>query len=140
MNTKNSVALFFYAALLLTLGAIPKWIEPEIAEQAFWFSFAGALLCAAWGVLGLFGFRRRIGPGLTLAAIAFVLLSQAVIRWMPSGSGKPTSLLLTVLITLMLFVTLGLFAWMMPREDFAPRSAAGSEKIHGPAAKPRKAA
>jgi hypothetical protein len=123
------MALIVYGALLLTLGAIPQWIEPETAEQAFWFGFAGALLCAAWGVLGMFGFRRRIGPGLTLAVIAFVLLSQAVIRWIPAGGGKPVSLLLTVLITLMFFATLGLLAWMMPREDFAPpRNAAGAHK------------
>lgn len=140
MNMKHSMALVPYGGLLLLLGMVPQWVEPDMAEQAFWFGFTGALLCAAWGVLGLFGFRRRIGPGLTLAAIAFVLLSQAVIRWMPSSADKTESVLLTVLITLTFLATLGLLAWMMPREDFAPHSAAGPEKIQGPAAKPRKAA
>ncbi len=140
MNTKNSIALIAYAGLLIVLSIIPRWIEPEIDEWALLFGVVAGFLCQFWGLLGVFGLRRRIGAGLTLVAIIFVLLYQTVIRWMPSSGGKPTSLLLTVLITVMLGVTVGLFVWLMPHEEFGPPGAAGAQKKQDTAARTRKPA
>jgi hypothetical protein len=138
MNTKQSIALMAYAGLLIVLGILPQWIEPEIAERALVFGLVSGLLCQLWGVLGLFGFRRRICVALTLLPIILVFLSQAVTRWMPASGGKPTSLLLTVLITLMLGATMGLFVWIMPHEQYGPPSAVGGQKKQDAAGSTRK--
>jgi len=128
MNTKILVALMVYAALLIAASAVPLWAERAMASRAILFGCVSGALCLIWGFLGFLGFRRRIGAGLTLGVIGFVLLSQTVTRWLPSSGGKPESFLLTVLITIMLVVTLGLLGWMIPREDFEPPDAAGAQK------------
>ena len=126
MNTRMSIALMIYAVVLIAASAIPLCVEREIATRAVIFGCAVGALCLMWGFLGLLDFRRRIGPGLTLGLTAFVLLSQTVTRWMPSSGGKPESLLFTIAITLMLFATLGLLGWMLPREDFQPPGKTGT--------------
>lgn len=118
MNKKHSIALIVYAGLLIVVSAIPLWVEREIASRALMFGCTVGVLCQVWGLLGLFGFRRRIGPGLTLGLTGFVLLAQTVTRWMPSSDDKTESLLFTIAVTLMLLVTLGLLGWMLPREEF----------------------
>lgn len=138
MNTKIFVALIVYAGLLIVVSAVPLWVERETASQALLFGGVAGVLCLFWGVRGLFGSRRHLGPGLTLGVISFVLLSQTVTRWMPSSGGEPGSLLLTILITIMLFVTLGLLAWLLPREDFGKPNTAGVQKKQDAAATTRK--
>ncbi|MCX7824088.1 MAG: hypothetical protein N2689_00835 [Verrucomicrobiae bacterium] len=140
MNTRHSLALMAYAGLLIILAAVPSYIEPETTARAFGFCCVAGFFCLLWGTLGLFGFRRRIGAGLTLGAIGFVLLTQAVTRWMPSAGGQPSSLLLTVLITLLFFVTVGLLAWILPREDFTSRNTTGAPPKREIGAATRKAA
>ncbi len=104
-----------------------------MATRALLFGIAGGMLCQVWGVLGLFGFRKLLGAGLTLGAISFVLLSQAITRWMPSSSDQHESLLVTILITLTLFITLALLGWMLPREEFPMQD--GTQSRNKPEAK-----
>jgi hypothetical protein len=104
------------------------------------FGGAAGLLCLVWGFLGLSGIRRRIGPGLTLGLTAFVLLAETVTRWLPSSNGKPTSLLFTIVMTVMLVLTLALLGWMLPREDFVQPGAAGTQRKQEPDATKRKSA
>lgn len=106
--------------------------------KAFLFGCVAGVLCQLWGVLGLFGFRGLAGPGLTLGAISFVLLSQTVIRWLSTINNRPGSLVLTILVTFMLLATLALLGWMLPREEFPePGSNKGIKKPEAGAA-PRK--
>lgn len=83
----------------------------------------------------MFGSRGLAGPGLTLGAISFVLLSQTIIRWLSTINDRPGSLTLTILITFMLPVTLALMGWILPREEFPePGSNKGMKKPEASAA------
>lgn len=128
MNTRTSIALIVYAALLVVVSATLQWIERETTSQTLLFSCAASALCLIWGVLGLLGSRRLFGPGLTLGVISFALLSLTITRWVPLSGEEPRSFFLTILITIMLFVTLGLLAWLLPREDFRQPNPAGVQK------------
>ncbi len=128
MNRTMSIALMIYAVVLVPASAIPLWVEPEVATQTIMLGGGVSVLCMIWGLLGLNGSRSRIGPGLTLGAIGFVLLAESITRWMPSSGNRPMNLLFTIVVTLMLFVTLGLLGWMLPREEFHPHDDAETQK------------
>ncbi len=111
---KRSLALEFliYGLLLAGIGWFVQRAAPEFGRITFIAGLAGGAISVLWGVLALCGYRRRWWIILTLAAIGFVLLSQAVMAWMqPVGAeGAPPTRLVAVWITVLLLFS---FAMLM---------------------------
>lgn len=106
---KKNVSSFLvgYGALVAVLGLLTQQFTPDLARPAMLAGVVGGGLSALWGVLGLLDKPHRGWAIFTMAATGFVLLSQVVTHWMPSGEPKPGTRTLALLATVMLLATLG---------------------------------
>lgn len=104
------MAAFFlaYGVLLPLLGWLARAADPSIAQVAFLTGAVGGPLCLGWGLSGWAGLRRRIWPGLTLALINLVLVTQMVTGWLRPDEPQPGSLSAAILMTLMFLISLAL--------------------------------
>jgi len=96
-----------YGGLVAVLGLLTQQFAPDLARPALLAGMIGGGLSALWGVLGLLRKPHRGWAVFTLAASGFVLLSQVVTHWMPSGDPKPGTRTLALLATVMLVATFG---------------------------------
>jgi hypothetical protein len=107
MKRAVSSLLVVSGSLVATLGFLEHQLTPDLAWPTLLAGLTGGGLSALWGVLGLFGRPHRGWAIFTMAATGFVLLSQVVTHWMPSGEPKPGTHTLALLEAVMLLVTLG---------------------------------
>lgn len=107
MKRTVSTLLVGYGGLVAVLGLLTQQFAPDLARPAMLAGAGGGGLSALWGVLSLLGKPHRGWAIFTMAVTGFVLLSQVVTHWMPSGEPKPGTRALALLATLMLLATLG---------------------------------
>lgn len=107
MKKKVSSLLVGYGGLVVVLGLLTQQFAPDLARSAMLAGVVGGGLSALWGLLGLMGKPHRGWAIFTMAVTGFVLLSQAVTHWMPSGEPRPGTRALALLATVMLLATLG---------------------------------
>lgn len=121
LNRKLCLALICYACVAPFLGWLVRSWVPWMAGATFKVGFVGGGLCLLWGLLAWLGRRVRAGAILTLAVMAFVILSDTVTMWMERKFCK-MSLALTVLMGLtVLLLTALAHDFGGPREGCADK-------------------
>lgn len=100
LNRKLALALLAYSLAAPLLGwLVQSWV-PWMARATFKAGLIGGGLCLIWGVLAWLGNRVRAGAILTLAVMAFIILSDTVTMWMERKFCK-----MAVVLTLLLGLT-----------------------------------
>ncbi len=112
MTRKAAVLLMVGGGILTCVALVTRQIHPAMAREAWLGGALGGSLAAFWGGMGLIGFRCRAWAILTLAASAFVLLSQMVKGWMSLGTPDAPGVVAPLAITLMFVVAAGLTAYL----------------------------
>jgi peptidoglycan/LPS O-acetylase OafA/YrhL len=112
MNRSLAFEFLLYGLLLAGVSWFIQRAAPDFGRTTLIAGLAGGTISVLWGVLVLCGYRRRWWIILTLAAVGFTLLSQAVMAWMQptGGDGAPPTRLIAVWITVLLVFT---FAMLM---------------------------
>lgn len=134
MSTRTRIGgcLAFYGCLLLLLA----WVAGEsggnaISATPIWVGAAG-LLCLGFGIKMASGRPGKTGALLTLAAVGYVLIVEAVHLWVSGAAGS--AVLVPVLTTMLFLTTLLLLAWLAHgKTTKAARrtgSAVGSADLH----------
>lgn len=123
MNSKMALYVLAHGVGLIVLALLTHRLAPEIARVTWITGLAGGGLCALWGILGLLGFRHRVGVVLTLIPAVLVLIAQTIDGWIARGAGKSESLLAPMLITLMLVASVGLLTYVANFGGNAPAAA-----------------
>ena len=124
-----------YGGLVAVLSLLTQQFASDFARPTLLAGMTGGVLSALWGLLGLFGKPHRGWAIFTMAATGFVLLSQSVTHWMPSGEPKPGTHMLALLATVMLIVTFGTL--MVVAHSGVQKPAAGGSSGGGNAGNPR---
>jgi peptidoglycan/LPS O-acetylase OafA/YrhL len=134
MNRPLAFEFLVYGIALAGLGLLIHQQAPDLGLVALVTGIAGGALSVLWGVLALCGYRRRWWIVLTLGAVSFVLLSQAVTAWMrPAGAENhsPTRLA-AVWITVLLVLSLGMLMNLLHGQGRTyDRDAEGAQKQAG---------
>lgn len=104
MNRSLALEFLIYGLLLAGMGWFVQRAAPDFGRVTFVAGLAGGTISMLWAVLALRGYWRRWWMILTLAAVGFTLLSQAVIAWIQptGGEGAPPTRLVAVWITVLL--------------------------------------
>ncbi|HRT07452.1 MAG TPA: hypothetical protein P5233_03585 [Candidatus Paceibacterota bacterium] len=107
MNRGIGWMLLGYSAVLAALSWVVFHFTPSSGKLTLIVGVAGAVLCVLWGARAMVGKARKAGVLLTLAPVAFVLLSQAVTNWGGTvGAGEDRRAAAWVA-TLLLILTVG---------------------------------
>jgi hypothetical protein len=102
MKKSVSFLLMGYGALVLGLGLLTQRFAPTLAKPSLLAGVVGGSFSLLVGLLCLAGKPCRSWAMFTLAATGFVILSQMVTHWMPSGTRA-----LAVITTVMFIFTFG---------------------------------
>ncbi len=110
MNRSLAFEFLLYGLLLAGVSWFIQRAAPDFGRVTFAAGLAGGAISVLWALLVLRGYRRRWWMILTLAAVGFTLLSQAVITWMQptGGEGAPPTRLVAVWITVLLVFSFAL--------------------------------
>lgn len=102
MSVEVAFDLVLCGALLGGLGFLAQHLQPDFQRATLFTGLAGGGLCVLWGVLGRRGTRCRGAAMVTLAAVACVLVRQAVRSWEASAAveskGRMVAALMVVLV------------------------------------------
>lgn len=113
MNSKSALLVLVYGGVLIGLGALAHSNNPEVAKLTMiTASFSGGL-CLIWGIWGLLGFCRLMWVGWTIGLTGAVLVTQTVTAWMSADEIKSGSRLAAILMTVMLFASVGVLAYVL---------------------------
>lgn len=107
MKKSVSSLLVGYGGLVVVLGWLTQQFAPDLARPALLAGLTGGGLSAFWGALSLLGRPHRGWAIFTMAATAFVLLSQVVTFWMAVGDSRPGTRTMAWLATVMFVATMG---------------------------------
>ncbi len=114
-----------YGVTLAALSLLVQQTAPEFAKVIFITGIPGGGLCVLWGIVALAGHKRRAWAVLTIIAVAFVTLSQAVQAWFATS----TSLTARLVLTFMLLMTVGMLMYLLhgerPPEFYSKGTARG---------------
>jgi uncharacterized membrane protein len=105
-----------YGVVLAGLAFILRQVAPELAGITFIAGLVGSALTILWGVVALAGHRRRIWAVLTLAGLAFVVLTQTVHAWSASAAEAPGKLAGALLLTLLMVSIVGMLMYLLHGE------------------------
>lgn len=108
MNKSFGPILLAYGLVVAASGLLLTRLFPGGFLTAVVAAVVGGVLCGAWGMLVLAGKRTAALTILTLIPMNFVFLSQTVLSWWPAegAPGAPRSV--SLLITGLLLVSMGL--------------------------------
>ena len=116
--------LIAYGVVLAGLGFVLQQVAPTSSRVAFIAGVAGGGLSLLWGVAALAGLKGRVWATLSAVAVTIVLLTQTVQLWMASLSGGAGSLTMSLLVTIMLLLTVGMLLYLLhgerPPEFYQP--------------------
>jgi hypothetical protein len=126
MSKKMASIIMGYGLLLAGLGLIVRSVTPETETIASVAGLIGGGLCLLCGIVAWIGHKRRVWIGLTVIAIALLLLSQTVQAWMAS-TGESGTVVVAWLLTFMFVMTVGMLMYVFhgerPPEFYTPRTA-----------------
>ncbi len=108
MNKTLGLQLIIYGLLLAGVSYLVYHMTPGAARTTLIAGLAGGALSLIWGVLAVRGSRRKAFALLTLAAISYVLLSQAVLAWGGGKEGASPGRLASALMIVMLVFSMGM--------------------------------
>jgi hypothetical protein len=104
VNKTVGVQLAVYSLLLAGFSYLVYHLAPTITWPTLITGLAGGGLCLLWGVLAMLGSRRKALAILTLIPTSYVLLGQAISRWMGDDtvmSGRRLVALVTTLLVVL---------------------------------------
>lgn len=99
--------LLGYSAVLAGLSWVVFHFTPSSGKLTLIVGVAGAALCVWWGARAMAGKARKAQVLLTLAPVAFVLLSQAVTSWGGNAGADEGRRAAALVATLLLVLTVG---------------------------------
>ena len=120
MNPKTSVLVLVYGTGMAVMGWVARQWPGTSAETILFAGVAGGALCLLLGVLGLAGWRVRPWTIVTLAVVAFALLSQVVTLWLPRAGESLERRGDAVLAIVMFALTMSLLAYLPHSPPPAP--------------------
>ena len=74
-----------YGVFLASLGYLTSTTGTDNSMSILLGGVIGGGLCLLWGGLGMAGYQKRTGLGLTLSAVVFFMLVQTVHSWGDAG-------------------------------------------------------
>ena len=108
--------LIAYGVVLAALGLVVKNIAPGSGRVTFIAGLAGGGLCLLWGGAALAGLKGRAWATLSVVAAVVVLLIQTVRYWTASSSEGAGSVMVSLLVTVMLLLTVGMVLYLLHGE------------------------
>lgn len=120
-----------YGLVLAALGFVLQHAASATAQLTSITGMVGGGLCVLWGIVALAGHKRRAWAILTAMAVGFVAVSQTVHVWMASTDEVSGSLAGRLLLTLVLFMTVGLLMYLLHGERPAEFYESGSDQRSG---------
>jgi len=116
MSKKMGSIVVAYGVLIAVLAFTLQQVSPSLAKVTFIAGLVAGGLSILWGIVGLAGHKRRTWVMLTLVAFSFVLLTQVIDAWSASASETPGKLAGALLLTLLMFLTVGMMMYLMHGE------------------------
>jgi len=108
MNKNIGFELIAYGILLAGLSYLVHHLAPAIAKPTLITGLAGGALCLVWGVRAVLGMRGKALSILTLVAISYVLISQAVMNWGGGTEEVPGGRIVALLVVLLGVSSIGM--------------------------------
>jgi hypothetical protein len=99
--------LFSHGLLSMLLGFLALQMVPDLGRISAMVCLLGGGFSLLWAVFGFVGKPQRGWAMLTLSSTAFVMISQAVMSWLPAGDPGAGTRGLAILATVMVVVTVG---------------------------------
>lgn len=104
-----------YGSGLAALGFAMQATAPELAQVPLLTGLVGGGACVLWGVVAWCGYQRRAWIIMTMVAIAFSALSQAVPAWLALAT-ENGNFIVALLTTFMLVATVGMTTYVLHGE------------------------
>lgn len=105
---------------LAGLSLLAQHLQPNFPRVTLLTGLVGGGLCILWGVLGGRTARVRAGAMATLAAVACVLVRQAVQSWAASTEDASNGRMVAVLMTVLVAFSVGMLT-NLAREGKGPQ-------------------
>ncbi|MBL9170286.1 MAG: hypothetical protein JNN07_21300 [Verrucomicrobiales bacterium] len=99
--------LLSHGLLSILLGFLALQTVPDLSRLSGIVGLLGGGFSVLWALLGFWGKPQRGWAMLTLSATAFVMISQAVMNWLPAGDPVAGTRNLAILATVMVVITVG---------------------------------
>lgn len=113
MNRKMALILAAHGVALAGISFFNRSLTPGIDSWIWSVLLIGGGLCIGWGILDVFGWRRRVGPVLTLIPVIFVLIGQITSALIGFDDGQRPPPIVTALNGLMLVMSVAVVAYMV---------------------------
>ena len=114
------IDLVLCGVLLAGLSLLAQHLQPDFPRVSLLTGLVGGGLCVLWGVLGGRTARVRVGAMVTLAAVACVLVRQAVQSWEVSTRGTSNGRMVAALMTVLVVFSVGMLT-NLAREGKGPQ-------------------
>lgn len=122
MKPKLALSLITYGIVMAVGGLLVYRVNPDATSTTLVAAAAGGGLCCFWGVMSLLANRGRGWAILTLAAVSFTLLTQAVVIWTAPGEFQSGVRWVPLLITFMFGLSVVMLTWLAHAEPMRTRS------------------
>ncbi|MHC4450516.1 MAG: TMEM14 family protein [Planctomycetota bacterium] len=110
----TALALAGYGIFLILVGLVGFLSNPEKAKTALLSGGTFGLLNIGLGYLALRGWRRSVSAALVLAVFLAIVFSwRTFVTWSAYANGKSEKLVAAVLISSMLFATVGIAVYLI---------------------------
>lgn len=110
LSMEVALDLVLCGAFLAGLCGLAQHLQPDFQCATLVTGLVGGGLCVLWGVLGRRGTYCRGGAMATLAAVACVLVRQAVHSWAAAAAGEPKGRLVAALMMVLVAFCVGMLA------------------------------
>ena len=106
MNKNIGIQLLVYSVVLACLGYVAYLFAPTLARPTLIVGLTGGALCLVWGLRAFTGSQGKALPMLTLAPVAFMLLSQVMTNWL--GEAVPGRRAAATVVTVAFLLSIGM--------------------------------
>lgn len=127
MNKTIGLQLIVYSLLLAGLSYLVYHLAPTITRPTLISGLVGGGLCLLWGVLAMLGSRRKALAVLTLIPTSYVLLGQAISRWMGDDLEMSGRWIVTLVTTLLVVLSVAMLMRIAYAGAFTPEPAQGKD-------------
>lgn len=108
MKRTVALELLCYGILIAGLSFCARFLAREETQVAVLTGLVGSACCLVFALKGVVGTCRKALPVLTLAALAFLFLSQTVIIWADEAHKGPAHLKSAIVVTLLFLTTVAM--------------------------------